>query len=508
MTIVILVVGKKGFDIFRPTTPCFRCNIIVIVVDSLRADALPCYGYKLSTAPNLCQFAKNNTLFTRAYANATWTRPNNMSIITSLYPPSHGMVDPIPNSINPAVITLPKTLEKYGYSTHFVSNDQVHMGIELGYDRMFQNIRLTGPTLDTTTLDTWLEAIDTIKKDNARYTPAFVYFHTDHVHNYVNNLLRVPNQFPLDPKYQPPNLPSPILFTDETWKFMRTYLTDLTQFYRVESIITHLRALATEANQLQTKKDAYAFFSRLPKDLQEGIYRNIAEKTYSINYFAQATALYRHLYDEQIRTFDIAISQVLERITQNGLENNTIVVVTSDHGQLLGERKLLGHIVSMGKHELYIPLIMRIPGVPQQKIHDLAQLIDIFPTVMELIGLPIPKQTRGISLAATILDKPNAAKNTFVISHTTLPHPMYSIETNRWKLIESSYPSGIHRELFDLLTDPEERVSVAPSQQKIIEILTPLLHTTLERQPIYTPVASTFPEWKTESERNERVNQD
>lgn len=512
VTFLVLATGGIiwfGFNkqrIMSLTAACRGCNVIIISVDSLRADTLPCYGYRLPTAPNLCRFALEHTIFTRAYANSTWTRPSNMSIMTSLYPPSHGMVDPVPNSLNPAVLTLPKALEKYGYSTRFVSNDQPHMGIELGYERMFQHLRLTDPTFDKVTLNTWFAALDNIVTDNKLGKPTLVYFHTDHIHEYVTNLLHVPKQFPLDPAYKPALLPSPVQFTDDTWKLMSTYLNDLAYTYRVESVITDLHALAAEASGIRTKNDAYAFFLRLPADMQEDIYRNVAEKTYSTRYFAQAVPLYRHLYDEQIRTFDLVISQVFDRIKQNGLEKNTIVIITSDHGQILGERKLLGHIVSLGKQEIYVPLIISVPGLPAKKINDLAQHIDIFPTIMELIGLPVPEQTQGISLAGTILGKPDAPKNTFVISHTTLPHLMYSIETDRWRLIESPYPQGTHRELFDLLTDPGELKSVAQSHEKTTEELTNLLHATLNRLPSYTPLEATFPEWKTGESRENILN--
>lgn len=501
--VLLLALPKK------PRVVCKRCNIVVISVDSLRADALPCYGYKLPTAPNLCRFAQTRgTLFSNSFANATWTRPSNMSIVTSLYPTSHGMVDPIQNTLNPAVTTLPQTLAKHGYTTRFVSNDQVHMSIELGYEHMFRHIRLTSPTFDNETLATWLATIDNIKSDNEMRKPAFVYFHTDHVHEYVTNLLHIPKEFPLDPGYKPPNLPSPKVFTDDTWKFMRTYLNDLAGVYRIESVITSLHLQAAELNKMQTKEEAYAFFNRLPLDMQEDIYRNVAEKTYNDTYFSLAVPLYRHLYDEQIRTFDLAIAQVLDHITDKGLADNTIVIITADHGQILGEKKLLGHIVSLAKNEIHVPLIMMIPGVPPQKINDLAQHIDIFPTIMELLGLAIPDETRGISLAGTIFGKKNAQKNAFVISHTTLPHLMYSIQTERWRLIESPYPNGTHRELYDYATDPNETKSVASGNQKIIEELTSLLHTTLDRQPTYPPVEMTFPEWKTESERGARVNQE
>lgn len=503
---VLLVTGKIAWNRIHPNAVCSRCNIIVVVIDSLRADELPCYGYSLPTAPALCAFADANAKFTQAFANATWTRPSNISIITSLYPTSHGMVLPISESLNPHVVTLPQVLSDHGYTTRFVANDQIHMGLELGYERIFRHVKLTKPTLKDETLQVWYDAIDAIKKDNAHNKPSFTYFHTDHIHDYVDDILHIPNEFPLDPTYTPPPLPTLSRFTNETWEFTKTYLQKSMITYSIQSIVDRHKAWIQDLNKAQTAYEAFEVFKRLPYDMQEDIYRNIAEKNLSTNYLSTIIPLYRHLYDNSIRTFDIAFAKILRRIEENGLSDNTIIVIVSDHGQMLGEHTLLGHILTMDSKETSIPLIFHIPGIAPQISRALTQHIDIFPTLLDLVGINIPTSLQGISLKGTLLHQADAPENTHVISHTTMPNEMFAIVTDRWKFMEATYPNGVYRELYDHARDPQEEKSVASENQRVVEHLTTLLHTTLNTKPVYPPIPSDLPYWHTENERELRTN--
>ena len=72
---------------------CDHCNVILISLDTLGANHLPCYGYERNTSPNLCNFAKENVFFTNAFSNASWTLPSHFSIFTSLYPNHHNMIN-------------------------------------------------------------------------------------------------------------------------------------------------------------------------------------------------------------------------------------------------------------------------------------------------------------------------------------------------------------------------------------------------------------------------------
>lgn len=474
------------------TAVCRGCNVILIVIDSLRADALPCMGYDKNTAPNLCRFASNAVTFSHAYANATWTRPSNMSILTSLYPPSHGMVDPIPNTLNSQVLTIPTVLSQHGYTTTFVSNDDPNLGIELGYAREFQNIKLTTGSFTNTTLQAWLDAIDAVKRDNQHGKPAFIYFHAYHLHDYVNDILHLPARFPLDPAYPIPTLPPLNQFNKRALQLMRNYFIFTKQASWNADAIIQAEAWIKELDQAETSQQIYSIFLRLPEEVRDEIYKDIAQTTVIQSDPVAAALLYRNMYDESLRVLDRNLATIFDRISTNNLDRNTIVIVVSDHGQLLGESGLIGHLHGISQKEVHVPLIIRAPGIAAGKTGALTQHIDLFPTILDLVGVRIPKQLAGISLVGELLHRANALKNTFVISHTTIPFPMESIQTDRWRLVEAQFPNGTYHALYDLPRDPQELHSVAPENEPALARLVTLLHAILHRQPVYPPLTPSF----------------
>src|SRR4029078_11710125 len=92
--IAFLILGIVLIAIFLRTSQklkCPNCNVILVSVDTLGSNHLPCYGYYRNTAPNLCKFANDNVLFFHSYSNASWTLPSHFSMFTALYPKHHGV---------------------------------------------------------------------------------------------------------------------------------------------------------------------------------------------------------------------------------------------------------------------------------------------------------------------------------------------------------------------------------------------------------------------------------
>ena len=128
LVIILLVREKK-----RPP------NVILISIDTLRADRLGCYGYRKPTSPNLDRFAGNCFIFTEAISQSSWTLPSHMSILTSLYPGTH-KVGGIERSLDPKITTLTQILKKAGYQTAgFV--DAKFVGAHYGFNRGFDVYR-------------------------------------------------------------------------------------------------------------------------------------------------------------------------------------------------------------------------------------------------------------------------------------------------------------------------------------------------------------------------------
>lgn len=504
MLIGFFVSSQIRIQSSKKNPTCNRCNVVVIVVDSLRADELPCYGYSLNTAPNLCRFADRNIKFSQMYANSNWTRPSNMSIFTSLYPTNHGIDNGYNVLLNPSVRTLPQTLYTAGYQTTLITNDQHNLAVEMGFGWGFQKIHLTSPTFDDATKHTWLTAIDDMKKANAENTPAFVFFHTDQVHDFDRAFLNPPI-FPLDPTYRP-TITFDTSFTQDTWKHSIDYLDVMIGTDWGASTIESERAWQRQLQQARSVSEAKLVFDRMPTFLRDDLLRNQAENYLSGEQEKKYIVFGRHLYDHSIQVADAFLAKVLEKIDQNKLAENTIVVVVSDHGQLLGEDGLIGHILGMNDKELHVPFIMRIPGYAPQHVTSLAQHIDIYPTLMELVGVSFSQPHSGISLVGALTHRTNAPTNAFVISQTLFPNHIESIQSDQWRLIESMTTSLSQQTLYDLKHDPKQTKNVANENPQTVQKLRQLLRQTIAQAPKYASQEPAFPLWYDYADRQRKID--
>ena len=179
----------------------------------------------------------------------------------------------------------------------------------------------------------------------------------------------------------------------------------------------------------------------------------------------------RHAYAAATSYVDAQVGRVLAELHELGLDDKTIIVVWSDHGFLLGEHAI------WAKHTLYenalrSPLILRVPGLgrPGEQAHALVETVDIYPTLLDLCGLPAPGRFDGRSLRPQ-LDNPAAP--------TTKPARGFwstgdrTIRTERWRLIAHPAREGVPagEELFDMVADPHETRNVATAQPEAVKQL-------------------------------------
>ncbi|MDQ1349581.1 MAG: hypothetical protein QG573_2962 [Acidobacteriota bacterium] len=316
-----------------------RDNVILIVVDTVRADHLSLAGYGRPTTPRLAEYAQRGTYFERFHSHSSWTRTSVATLLTSLMPRAHGLIssaDVLPR----ALTTLPEVLQEAGYQTFaFVANPQVHpqFGFEQGFDRFHELFRpetdengiATEDPLASATDDRVLaKALSVLLEERA--SPYFAYIHL------------------LDP--HGPYTPDPAdaaLFVDPAYNgILRGSLRD---------------------------------FRRIPR-----LRKNPRE-------LAQFIAL----YDAEIRGTDRDLGEFLDRLDRAGGLQGTHVIVTADHGEEFLEHGGTGHGRRLYQEQVHIPLLWLGPGVPPGlKVQDLGGLIDIAPTLLDVLGLA----SRGMSL--------------------------------------------------------------------------------------------------------------
>ncbi len=284
-------------------------NVILIVIDTLRADHLGCYRYKHNTSPQIDQFAKESTLYTRAIASSPWTLPTHASIFTGKFPLEHGShtvkkwVDKgFPydcGKLSHENVTLAEVFKNNGYKTAaFVAN----------YGYLSKKFQLNQG------FDTYYAKKTTTKNLNKKLF-AWLGKHKD-------------SQFFIFANYMDTHKPyntSPLSVSERIYR-------------KVLRIIGKPSVL-----------DQKDLFSKLYKKVLPA--QGSAPVDLVNNVIAQ--------YDHSIKNIDKEIGILLNRLRQMGLYDNTVIVLTSDHGEYFGEHHILGHSQDVYNEALWVPLIIK-----------------------------------------------------------------------------------------------------------------------------------------------------
>ena len=318
-------------------------NILLFTIDACRPDHFGCYGYNRNTTSNIDRLARDGVLFTHAFSQSAWTTPGMISIFTSLYPPTHG-VDAKDRTLEDDVLTLTKVLKKNGYAAPVLPKFvDIPNYWHLGFEVVDKKQFQAEEGEDLLKL---LEAY----KDQ-RF---FIWYHYHGLHLPYNP------QNPYDKIFQ-------------------------------EDIFSGISA-DTEAVSVVKKKSVI--------------------KNNSVNFNSTDRKVIIALYDGQVRQLDDYIGQLTEKMKKWGILDNTIIIVTSDHGEELFEHGFIGHASTSLNAKLYdeiihIPLIIWWPKkIKHRVVDELVQQIDVMPTILDILGLPIPEGVQGYSLVPSIQGKP------------------------------------------------------------------------------------------------------
>jgi arylsulfatase A-like enzyme len=398
-------------------------NVLLISVDTLRADRLGSYGCARPTSPHLDRFAAEGVRFALAISQAPWTTPSHMSLLTSLYPSTHRLNrtleyltafrtpnDP-PRALSDQVVTLAELLHAHDYRTLALTGGATVSGA-LGFSQGFDIYRedaakLTDGTLPQ--LETWL----------TRYgrTPFFLFFHTFEVHAPYRHL----------------EFAEPLLAPSER---------------------AQLEQLFDDA----ANRDWMGLSRALKAHLQaHGLYRR------------EITSA---LYDGGVRFMDAFLGELLTLLRRLELDDRTLVVVTSDHGDEFGEhdpeRIYNEHCVSLYDEITRVPLLMRGPGLPAGTVvAEPVELIDVAPTVLALLGVPRDRAMQGVDLTPRMTAAARPEKD-WAFSESTCKGPEWkALRTAQYKYLmalevgdgERGGMAGkrVEERLFDLRADPAEQ---------------------------------------------------
>ncbi len=398
-------------------------NVLLIVVDTMRSDRLGCYGYPKDTSPTLDALAEEGIVCKHAVAQASWTRPSIATILTGLYPSTHQAISKV--SVLPdEVFTLAEAFHSEGYYTAGLV-DNINIAPMFGFGQGFCEYRYFAPayffgaseSCSKLTLYDMLRLVRErflSKAKNVNHYYRDAEYMTDRAIEWLAHLPREP--FFLFLHYMDPHDPY----------FVHPY--DGTGYARVS-------------------------FPNPP-----------------LEWAPKLSAI----YDGEISFWDAHFRRLLDALRARGLYENTIIVVTADHGEEFAEHGGWWHGATLYDEGILVPLVVRLPGAASAGlvVEHQVRLLDVAPTLLARCGLPIPAAMQGEALA---WEDPEFEGIEQVFAEEDFEgNLLTAVRTPEWKLIRANEHNrrGLQPlELYHLPTDPKERHSRATRDQDVVRSL-------------------------------------
>jgi len=350
-------------------------NVLLISMDTTRADRLGCYGYDKNTTPNIDSFAAESILFKSAVAPIPFTFPSHLSMMTGTIPPYHGQHDNDGATISDTHLTLAEVLKGQGYKTGAILASYVlaaKFGLNQGFDTYTD---FSDRSVGTTVFCNGRRACETA---------------------------RLANEWIEENK------------GDKFFLF------------------------------------AHFYDPHFPYDPPEGFIEQFKDSP----------------YDGEIASVDHAIGRILDKLKELDLYDNTIIIITGDHGEMLGEHQEAGHGYYIYEGAIKVPLIVKLPGSGKSiRVDKAVGLIDIFPTVCSRLGIGAPDFVQGIDLSGYLKTK-TARKDRYLFTESLSAtkfggNSLLGVVTNQHKYIQTTRP-----ELYDVQKDPAEENNLIKQESK------------------------------------------
>ena len=380
LSFILLVGAGIWFALQQRSSVSGIRHIVLISLDTCRADHLSCYGYVRPTTPHIDALAKQGFLFSHAMTPIPVTLPAHASMLTGTIPPHHGKHENKDVYFDPSHVTLAALLKTKGYRTGAFVGSQVlnsQFGLNRGFDtygdqfaqkvrNISQSQRRAGEV--NRAAFAWLEK----QKDHSVFL--FLHYYDPH-----------------DP-YKPPE------------PFAATF--------------------------------------------QESPYAG------------------------EIAYTDHCIGRVVAKLKSLAMYDSSLIIVTADHGEMLGEHGELTHMYFIYQSAMKVPLVFKLPGSNgAQKIDDIVSIIDIVPTVCDLLQIDPPAGIQGKNLAPYFRNKPPRSEDRHLYCESLYAtkyeaNSLLGLVSKRWKYIQTTRP-----ELYDLKKDPGEQTNIVKAESHRARIL-------------------------------------
>jgi len=453
-------------------------NIVFIMSDDHAYQAISAYGYGLNNTPNIDRIAKEGAIFNKGFVTNSICAPSRAVMLTGKHSFVNGKVDNI-SPFDWDQDNFAKILQKNGYQTAMIG--KIHLdGLPQGFnysnvlpgqgqyyspDFIENGVKKTYPGYVTqVTTDI---ALDWLKNKREKDKPFLLLYHQKAPHRtwmpeekYFNLMDDVTFTPPVNFFDDYEGRPAAAKHEMGIYEHM-DLVYDLKMLDKEGEIKTRYRGMFQRKYDRMTdeQKAAWdAYYDPIIKDFKE---RNLKGKDLALWKYNR----YMHDYLRTIQSVDDGVGQVLDYLKENGLEENTIVVYTSDQGFYLGEHGWFDKRF-MYEESFRTPILMKYPKEikPGTVINELVQNLDFAPTFLDYAGVEIPKDIQGESFRKLVKGEASEWRDAIYYTYYEFPgeHHVkrhYGVRTNRYKLIHFYYDID-QWELYDLEKDPSEMHNV------------------------------------------------
>ncbi len=457
-TLSILFGTVLSLQACSPSGPTARPHVVLIVMDTTAASHLSLHGYPRPTSSHLERIAAEATVFRRAFSSAPWTLPSHASLFTGLYPLQHGAGFEHPH-LNQGTLTLAEILRRQGYRTVGFSNNAWigdNTGLHDGFLH-FTKVMTWNQEKNSYTLrsNTWTPS----GYQNSMETVVLPAALGDSGSAVTNRLIREQLQghdFHSQPVFLFVNYLEPHLPYRPPGDFAR-------QMFDDESM---------EESARQVRQDVHAHETGITP-LSEG-----------------QLALLRGLYDGEVAYVDHRVGELVAFLEELGILDDTLLVITADHGEQIGDHGFLGHNLNVYDDLLHVPLLVRYPPLfsAGATVEVAVETRDIFATIVSLVAPQALAETPIREIHPLPTRKSSSVPERYLVAEYDRPlvrleawqkrwperdfsrfdRTFTTLRAEDWKLIVASDGT---RELYDTGSDPGETVDLAAQRPEKVEML-------------------------------------
>lgn len=315
----------------QPTRPR---SLVLISLDTLRADRLGAYGYGRPTSPTLDQLATSGVVFDKMIAVSSWTLPTHLTLLTGLYPSSHGITHWQRGALSPDRLLLAERLKKAGYRTAAVTGGG-YVGQRFGFARGFDEYSqlVSRKHLETGSFPIAVQRAQQFLATVPSDQPYFLFLHTYDIHC----------------PYVPP---------------------------------------AAYAQQFLSKGAKQTQYTNCLQGKQKR----------EVTFDAGERQYLSDMYDASIRQVDDNLGDLVRSLKARADFADTVIVIFSDHGEEFFEHGKLGHEGTLYNEVLHVPCLIVAPHLAPRRVAQQVSHVDVLPTILQLLSLEVPAALDGVSL--------------------------------------------------------------------------------------------------------------